>query len=113
MGLPFFKLFSLLVRITSRPLSKFLILVMKKRRLAHQCFQSLGNRAQEFEAYLDYRAAHPNVKVKRELIKVEPLSDEEAFEKGIDYFVEIVIFYGLLGALSIYELRKGIEGAHH
>ncbi len=32
--------------------------------------------------------------------------DEEAFYKGVDYFVEILIFYGLLGALSIYELRK-------
>ena len=26
----------------------------------------------------------------------------------MDYFVEILIFYGLLGALSVYELRKSI-----
>jgi len=26
----------------------------------------------------------------------------------VDYFVEILIFYGLLGALSVYELRKSL-----
>ena len=41
-----------------------------------------------------------------------PIADDNAFQKGVDYFVEILIFYGVLGGLSIYELRKGIKGAH-
>ena len=41
-------------------------------------------------------------------ITVPPIELEEAFHKGVDYFVEILMFYGLLGALSIYELRKSM-----
>ncbi len=33
----------------------------------------------------------------------------DAFNKGVEYFVEIFIFYGLLGGLAIYEMKKGIE----
>ena len=37
---------------------------------------------------------------------VKPLSDEAAFNKGVDYFVEIVFFYGILMAIAIYEVKK-------
>ena len=41
-------------------------------------------------------------------IPIPPIDLEEVFHKGVDYFVEILMFYGLLGSLGIYELRKSI-----
>lgn len=40
------------------------------------------------------------------------MTHDEAFHKGVDYAVEFLIFYGILGGLSIYELRKNIKASH-
>lgn len=37
---------------------------------------------------------------------LKPLSSDAAFNKGVDYFAEIVFFYGLLMLVAIYEIRK-------
>jgi hypothetical protein len=37
---------------------------------------------------------------------IKPLSDEAAFNKGVDYFVEVVFFYGVLISLAIWEIAK-------
>ena len=37
---------------------------------------------------------------------IKPLSVSRAFTKGIDYFCEIFFFYGMLMAISVYEIRK-------
>ena len=42
---------------------------------------------------------------------IKPLSDEAAFNKGIDYFVEFVFFYGILISLAIYEVKRGQEAS--
>ena len=110
MVFPLLKLIGLLIRFTSRPVSRALTLVLKKRKLLEECFHSMGVRAHEFEAYLDYKAANPDKKIKRDMIPVTPIEHEDAFHKGVDYFVEIFIFYAIIGAWSIYELRKGLEG---
>jgi hypothetical protein len=34
------------------------------------------------------------------------LSKDAAFNKGVEYFSEIVFFYGVLIALAIYEIKK-------
>ena len=41
-------------------------------------------------------------------VDIKPLSDEMAFQKGAEYFVEYVFFYGLLLSISIYEARKKV-----
>ena len=40
-------------------------------------------------------------------VYIKPLSDDGAFNKGVEYFSEIFFFYGILMALAIYEIRKG------
>ena len=60
------------------------------------------------ETYVEWRAENPDRKFVWKDIKIKPIEDEHAFQKGVDYFVEILIFYGLLGVLSVYELRKQI-----
>ena len=37
---------------------------------------------------------------------IKPLSPEASFNKGVEYFSELVFFYGVLMALAIYEIQK-------
>jgi hypothetical protein len=37
---------------------------------------------------------------------VKPLSDEAAFNKGVEYFVEFVFFYGLLIMIAVWEVNR-------
>ena len=38
--------------------------------------------------------------------EIMPLGDKQAFNKGIEWFTEIVFFYGVLFALAFYEMDK-------
>ena len=42
---------------------------------------------------------------------IKPLSDEAAFNKGVEYFVEFVFFYGILIAIGIYEVKRSYESS--
>ncbi len=42
---------------------------------------------------------------------IKPLSDEAAFNKGVEYFVEIFFFYGILIIIAIYEVKKSQESS--
>ena len=71
MGIPLFKLFSLMIRITSRPISRMMTLLLRKQRLSFNIFAYMGLKAHEFEAYLDYKAANPDIKVKRGMYEIK------------------------------------------
>ena len=42
---------------------------------------------------------------------MKPLSDEAAFNKGVEYFVEFVFFYGVLISIAFFELKKSQESS--
>ena len=42
---------------------------------------------------------------------VKPLSDEAAFNKGVEYFVEFVFFYGVLITIALWEVKKAHESS--
>ena len=42
---------------------------------------------------------------------IKPLSPEASFNKGVEYFSELVFFYGILMALAIYEIKKNHESS--
>lgn len=42
---------------------------------------------------------------------IKPLSDEAAFNKGVDYFVDIVFFYGALFGLALFELERNVKNS--
>ena len=42
---------------------------------------------------------------------IKPLSDEAAFNKGVEYFVEVVFFYGVLIGIAIFEIKKSHESS--
>ena len=42
---------------------------------------------------------------------IKPLSDEAAFNKGVEYFVEFVFFYGVLIVIAVGEVKKSQESS--
>ena len=44
---------------------------------------------------------------------IKPLSDEAAFNKGVEYFSEIVFFYTLILSLASYEIKKTMDAYNH
>ena len=42
---------------------------------------------------------------------IKPLSEDAAFNKGVDYFVELIFFYGVLIYIGLWEIKKGQEAA--
>mgnify|MGYP001069935380 FL=1 len=37
---------------------------------------------------------------------IKPLSDDIAFNTGVDWFTEVFVFYGVLITIAFYELNK-------
>ena len=43
--------------------------------------------------------------------EIKTIPSELAFNKGVDWFTEIVFFYGFLFGVSVYEMRKSIASS--
>ncbi|CDW81268.1 UNKNOWN [Stylonychia lemnae] len=111
MGPPLLKIVSLIVSTISEPAASLLKLMIRNQKLMHGFFVQIGNKANSFEARLNYKTAHPNQRLKHAKIEIPGINDEDAFVKGVDYFIEVILFYGFLGIWSIYEIRKMINNA--
>ena len=52
------------------------------------------------------------IKMNRALIgnkglgKIQPLSDDIAFNTGVEWFTEVFVFYGILFTIAFYELYR-------
>ena len=40
---------------------------------------------------------------------IKPLNSDASFNKGVEYFSEIVFFYGVLFTIALYEIKKSHE----
>ncbi len=67
-----------------------------------------GQKAHQFEIYVNRRVVSQTQKLD---FYIKPLSDEAAFNKGVEYFVEVTFFYGILIAIGIYEVAKSHESS--
>ena len=38
--------------------------------------------------------------------KIQPLSDDIAFNTGVEWFTEVFVFYGILFTIAFYELYR-------
>lgn len=70
-----------------------------------------GTKANEFEAKMTFRAANPNSKITKDNLYIPPITNEQAFVKGVEYAVELLILYGLIGALGFYEIQKSVKAS--
>ena len=74
----------------------------------HRFIEYCGQKAHYFEVYLNRKVAMEN---KALAFYVKPLSNEAAFNKGVDYFVEMVFFYGILMGIAIYEVKRSADSS--
>ena len=104
MGIPLLKAAMTAIRLTLRPINN---LIIKKFKTASK--DSYGFR---FFVYFGNQANHFEVKLNRWLIgskglgEIPDLHMDLAFNKGIDWFVEVFFFYGILFSIAGYEMWK-------
>lgn len=101
--IPFYKAFSLFMRVFSRPL----IAYTKKYHsnntssvLVRLAFIRLGNFYHRIEAKINRKFLNINSE-----FAFMPLNEELAVEKGIEFFYEIV-FYSIVIGLPVYEMYR-------
>lgn len=96
-------------KIMSRPLNNILKRVFTYRfQFMHRFITICGQKAHQFEIYINRKVVNNNSKLD---FYIKPLSDEAAFNKGVEYFVEIVFFYGVLIAIAVYEVQRSHESS--
>ena len=49
--------------------------------------------------------------MKNEKSYVKPITDDQAFNKGVEYFSEVIFFYGILFTLVVYEINHNVQEA--
>ena len=102
--LPVMKLAIVGFKIMSRPMNNYLKRIFTHRFVfMHRFIGICGQKAHEFEIYMNRKVVNNNQKLD---FYIKPLSEEAAFNKGVDYFVEIVFFYGVLIGIAFYEVVK-------
>lgn len=79
--------------------------------MAQGWFVWCGNKANEFEAKMNFRAANPNTKITKDNLYIPTITQDQAFVKGVEYAVELFVLYGLIGALGFYEIQKSIKAS--
>ena len=104
MAIPFSKAFITASRIFLRPINN---LVIRK-------FKSMGKESRGYIYFVRFGQMSNRFEVKMNrlllgssgLTKIPELAESLAFEKGVEWFTEVVFFYGLLCAMAWYELDR-------
>ena len=107
--LPLMKLLLVGFKIMSRPLNNMLKRIFLHRfAFMHRFIGMCGQKAHRFEIYLNRRFVSTEQKLD---FYVKPLSEEASFNKGVEYFVEVIFFYGVLISIAIWEVKKSQDSA--
>lgn len=112
--LPLLKILTVLFKVFSKPLINY----AKKSHINRKNFQksksfssrlyiSFGNRINIFESKINRKFLNISNEIP---LKIKPLKDEDALEKGLEYFYEIV-FYLILLMLPAYEMHKSLQNS--
>lgn len=107
--LPVIKVLLVGFKIVSRPMNNILKRVFTHRfQFMHRFIMLFGQQAHRFEIYLNRKVVNNNQKLD---FYIKPLSEEAAFNKGVEYFVEVCFFYGVLMGIAIYEVNKSHQSS--
>jgi hypothetical protein len=111
MVLPLIKLMIVSVKVLARPMVTFMkgVTMSKGGAVLFRPFCAFGQWMYRFEINMQQRSVSASSKAK--LPEIQPLSDEIAFEKGAETFVELVFFYGVMLVISYYEVKKNVQQA--
>ena len=105
MGIPFQKALLTLVRLYMRPINKILVTTIKGRGQECGIYRFVvrfGNAANRFDIRLN-RLLEGQQSFDG---PIPDLNERRAFEVGIDWFAEVVFFYGLILSICFYEINK-------
>lgn len=111
MAFPIFKVVMIILKTTSKPFANVLKKVLKNQRMMQGMFIWAGIKANEIEAKINFRMQNPDVKITKDNLVVPDITPEEAFIKGVECSVELLILYGLIGAVSLLEIKKAIKSS--
>ena len=93
-------------KMISRPLNNILKRMFTHRFLfMHRFISYCGQKAHRFEIYLN-RTVVGSASDKKLDLYIKPLSQESAFNKGVEYFVEVVFLYGVLIIRAAWEIDR-------
>lgn len=107
--LPLMKILLVGFKIVSRPLNNILKRVFIHRfHFMHRFIGYCGQKAHTFEIHLNRTIVNSNQKLD---FYIKPLSDEAAFNKGVEYFVEVFFFYGVLITIAIWEIKRSHDSS--
>ena len=114
MPIPLIKIVLTSAKIMARPINSIMINRFKHAREELRSRHFLiwfGRQCVKFENAADSLMIADKEKVK--LFQVDPykISQEAALTKGIEYFVEIVFFYGVIFTIIGYEIKKALESS--
>lgn len=103
------KVFTLIIRVFARPLvnrtKEFHLKNKQKKPKGLQKFYIyLGNKYHSWETKLNSQY----LKIANEGFFVKPLTNDQALEKGVEFFYEIV-FYSILIGIPTYEMYKAAK----
>ena len=114
MPIPIGKAFLTIVRFTLRPINNTLIRTFKaqvgteKKSFGFRFFASCGQFFNRFEVALNRIIIQ-----KKGLGEIKQIPSEAAFYKGVDYFTELMFYYGIMFGICIYEIDKQIKSSNH
>ena len=109
MVFPLMKVLIVLVKTTSKPTATFLKTLLKDKKMMSNFFVWCGQKANMFEINITNRSLNSNEQDHQ--LKTVAIPDDEAFVKGVEYFVELLVLYGLIGCISVYEIKKSIAAS--
>ena len=108
MPVPIIKMAFTTIRLFNRPF----VTVMTRRirdkpsEAERNFFRWFGIRCYAFENYVEQKTCDNKSGVKKVPRDLDNISEGAALNKGVEYFCELVFFYGFLLSLTAYELRK-------
>ncbi len=109
MTIPFQKVALTTVRYLMRPINNTInrkFKTLDKDRFGYRFFKEFGQYANVFEIKLNRAMIGA-----KGLSTIQRLDDDIAFNKGVEWFTEVFIFYGILIAIAGYEINKSVASA--
>lgn len=106
--LPLFKVFSLIIKIFSKPLVNYTKKIHMDRKghtnvWIRRFFIFLGNKYHVFETKINRKFLNLSSNF---AFRIKPLSDEDAITKGVEFFYEVIL-YTILITIPLYEMNRG------
>lgn len=114
MVFPIVKLLTLGLKATAKPIASVLKSILRKWGFGADFMVWCGNKAHLMECKINLTVQNQKHALQgkpKEFLEVPEITRDVAFIKGVEYFVELLILYGMLGCISVYEVAKSVKAS--